>query len=490
LKDLHEITGLSVSYLSEIERGVKQLSFDRLADLAQKLRMRPDELIDGVVEAQLKARLSQLGVHLELSLTDLGIPEHLLASLLEAHEKDLLTLLRTLQTLVTSMGLQEDDVLDEWLRARLAVDEAYWPDMERRASEFLHRSGLFRREPARRRSLAEVRGCLERYLRAHYGIGIEPLARITPPGRKEPLHCRFDARQRTLFVYPDLDESHKAFVVAREIAYHHLGHEERSYIYRRVVARSVRQARADYDSSYFAACLLMPQHIYVEGLKSLFRQVTPAHALEALRAMLFLPQTISAEVLWYRLTQLLQVYFRLSPHFITMEDRSTKDRVDYHIGARIFPVHGFIVDANQAERHCRRWQTIALLEYEQRRLEDVLETDRGVLRLQRSTFVTRGQTLLNLSVLIRTSEGRKKVLTIGLPENKSLRELCSFSQHLRPEPVGESCETCPLYDRDPDSPTGVCELRVPGVANLGRRHHRQALLTWQQRIEEGEDPRG
>jgi transcriptional regulator with XRE-family HTH domain len=353
LKELSDRSGLSVSYLSEIENGRKYPKPEKLLDLARVLEVAFDELVSLQVSEELgalKAAFSSeflRGFPFEL----FGVEPEALFGLVSDEPAKAGALVRAFLEVGRSYDVQVEHFLFAALRSYQQMHGNYFEELEQAALEYRARRGWKFGEGVSAPLLREV---LEREY--GYEIDEETLADHADLSGLRSVYA--EGRPPRLLIHRGLLAAQRAFVFAREIGYRELGLEERAVTSSWIRVRSFEQVLNNFKASYFAGAVLIDR----EGLKErmtafLARDRWDGGALLSLMAHL----QVTPEMFFYRLTELMPRLFGLDElYFVRFQNRAGTSifRQSKVFNMSRVPVpHGMGLQ----EHFCRRWLAIKLL---------------------------------------------------------------------------------------------------------------------------------
>ena len=452
LRDVADRAGVSISYLSEIEKGRKYPKPAKLLELARALEVPFDELVSMRVGEELSELEEVVG-----SAYLREFPFHLFGlqagDLLALGEPDrAAALLRTFVDLGRMYGIEMDTFLLAALRSYQQMSGNSFPELEAAAGEFRASLGLGGR--------AVTLKVLDRSLRERFGYDLdyETLADHPELGGFRSIFA--EGRRPKLYVNSGLLAEQQAFLLAREIGHRVLGLRERSVTSTWIVVESFAQLLDNFRASYFAGAVLIDRAWLVAKLRDLFgrRRWEPARFLRLLREARSTP-----EMFFHRLTEVVPAelgfhetyYLRFS---ITGEERRLRLTKVLNM-SRIPLLQGMGLD----EHFCRRWSAIRIL---QRLAGEPHAADDPIVSARRSTFFEYGQEFFVLSMArpLALDPASFSSSTIGFRLDDRFRETVRFwdDPALASEDVHTTCERCPLL---PDQ----CLDRVAPPVHVMRR---------------------
>ncbi|WMN11369.1 XRE family transcriptional regulator [Marivirga salinae] len=436
---LSKQTGLSASYLNEIEKGKKYPKIEKINKLSETLEVSFDDL----VSLQLSKKLAPLGELLqsnlfkELPLELFGIePAHLLDLLSNAPAK-LGAFLSTLIEISRNYGLRVESLYLNMLRSFQEMHDNYFESIEEAVETF--RTQFFNdiSYPYTFQQFQEILSSEFNYQVLPNGLEhqqeLKPLRSMTIPG---------DAPQ--LLMNPKLTESQKLFTMAKELGYHNLSLSPRPFTSSWISVNSFEEVLNNYKASYFACALALPEKAIVEDLKNFLSEpkFNPNLLLDILETYQCTP-----EMLMHRMTNLLPKVFGIKElfflRFSTSNEETFKLTKEMHLSGLHNP-HGTALD----QHYCRRWASIEILKELRSQAGD--GQDKVKCKVQRSQYVNSDNEYLIISLAKPSNKniGQNSSVSIGLLITPAMKRKVKFySDPVIPiRIVNETCETCPLYD--------------------------------------------
>ncbi len=464
LKDVAGRAGLSVSYLSEIEKGKKYPKPDKLVDLAHALGVAYDDLVSLRVDKGLDPVKSAIDSPLVRSFPFglFGVDPEALIAILAAADDKADALVRAVSDVTRAYDARVEDFLLAALRAYQQIQGNTFPDLEAVAD----------------RLRAEVGGtsanALREALRARgYTVDTERLA-------SDPALATF--RQAlgadtgggpTLYVNGALQPAQLAFLYARELAFLELDAQHRPPSSPWVRVDRFEQVLDNFRGSYVAGALLMPADDVDAALARLAQ--APAWDAGALDALMERFEA-TPEMLFHRLTQRvpsalgLEEVYLLRFHHRTAADQFVLTKA-FNL-SRVPVPYGVEAD----EHDCRRWpslQALAELDRRQARAAGRGETDPGpVIRAQRQRFVGAESegggsefVVWTIARPLALRPGVNSAVSLGLRRTEASAERVRFwdDPALPLLDVGLTCERCPISD---------CRVRAAPASVLLAREER------------------
>jgi transcriptional regulator with XRE-family HTH domain len=471
LAELSQRTGVSTSYLAEIEAGKKFPKPERIMQIAKGLESTYDELIStklGEDLEALEALLNAPGVR-DFPFEKFGLPVADVVKLLTRSPNELRALLRTLSDVAQQYNIGVEHLLRAALRSYQELIGNYDEAIEREAAEFASMLGAL---PRGGWNLAALRAwVLEHCVREidEEIIGTRPTLRMFRA-------VRVPGDRQRLLINPRLTDFQKAFVLAREAGYQRLGLEARSLAMPPNREDSFEQVLNDFQASYFAGAVLLSRAALTEDLRAFFK--LPTWQAEALLHLLD-TYRVTPEALMYRIVQLVSSQFGFRAHFLKFTDSNGDLRLAkaLHLASPRLPS-----GLPASEHYCRRWlATRLLVDLRDRLRRHPKRPTMPLVGVQYSKFLNDdGPGFLDIGLALPQplDPSVNISLTISLEADEKLIKAVRFVRD-RTIPqvlVNGTCERCPLT---PDE----CLDRVapPAIYNreLARQEQEQELAALQ-----------
>ncbi len=461
LKAIAARSGLSVSYLSEIEKGKKYPKPGKLIELARALDVPFDSLVTLQVEEGLdpvKAVFSSPLLR-EFPFDLFGVEPQDLFELVTQDPTKAGALLRTFLEVGRLYDVHAEHFLLAALRSYQQMHANYFEEIEEAAAAFRRLRGWSGRTPP---SFSRLREILER----DYGYVLDVETLPADPDLKRLRSVFRDGRPPRLLVNGRLMPSQKAFVAAREIGYRVLGLTERPATSTWIKVESFEQVLNNFKASYFAGALLIDRDVLREDLARFFaRPRWDGEALlEALRRYDATPETF-----FYRLTQLIPRYFELQEIFFMRFHASPANRYEltkvFNL-SRVPVPHG----VGAGETYCRRWPGLKLLS-EMARPRKRRKAG-PVVMAQRSQFLDEGAEFFVIAMArpLALTDRANSAVSLGLLLDDALRERVRFwdDPAVPRVEVNLTCERCrltPAECRDRAAPPTLYERQQRQTRN-------------------------
>ncbi|OSY88319.1 DNA-binding protein [Tenacibaculum holothuriorum] len=446
---LAKLTGLSKSYLNEIEKGKKYPKTDKIITLSEKLEVPYDHLVSLKLDKNLApiGEILQSKILKEIPLDLFGIKENNLIDIIANAPAKVNAFISTIIKISQNYNLTRESFFLAALRSYQEAHNNYFEDIEEKAIEFAKSYHLDLNKTLYSKDLEEI-------LIEEYGYTIDN-KELSKHENLSELRNIFIPAKKVLLVYNTVTEAQKTFIYAKEIAYNYLNITDRLYTFPWIKFDSFDQVLNNFIASYFAGAIVIPKNNIVKKLTSLFAQKEwkPIELHKIIKSY-----NCSDETFYQRLTNILPKHFNIKNLFFlrfTHKHNSPSFRLtkELHITQQQTP-HG----NRNNEHYCRRWvslQTIKDLENDNRK--------KSSYGIQISSYENTKNQYLVLSAASEDpfKENISRSISIGLLLSPHLKNKIQFfdEEIFTTKTVGVTCETCSVKN---------CTERVAEPRTLNR----------------------
>jgi transcriptional regulator with XRE-family HTH domain len=442
--DLAQKSGLSVSYITEIEKGRKYPKADKIAALANAMQVDYDTLVSLKLSKKLEpiSDLLRSKFLTEIPLELFGIdPSDLLELLSDAPAK-VSAMIRTFMDIAQTYNMSVERLYLTMLRSYQEMHDNYFPEIEAAADSFLDEF------TAPGQVVSD--NLLVNLLKTRYEIQIEQFDPAEQPDLTA-LRSIYRPERRTLHLNASLNTAQRTFILAREVAFQYMGLKIRPYTYSWVEAESFEQILNNYRASYLAGAILIRRDVLVAKLTELFERETWSND-----AFLQLIQDFGStpERFFYRLSNVLPSQFGIDQLFFYRFNH-TAGETDFQMTKEM---HLSRLQGSQGgprgiidEHYCRRWIALTILQ-ELHFLQQNKGIDSTLCRAQLSDYADSGQQYLIISVAHSHRPEAQQNMSVSMcfAVNDALRSRMKFMQQPSPNVpyrlVNEACERCGIFD--------------------------------------------
>lgn len=432
---LSKKSGLSKSYLNEIEKGKKYPKTDKIIALSEALDTSYDELVSLKLDKNLApvGELLQSNILKEIPLDHFGIKQDDLIGIIADAPLKVNTFINTLIEISKYYNLNKENFYLVALRSFQESRNNYFPDVEDKASSFTQQYLSYLNTEMKSNHLIEI-------LIEEFDYKIEKIDLAQHPDLKE-IRSIFSPKTNTLFISDQIDEAQKMFLLAKEIGYNYLDLNQRPLTFTWIKYNSFEEVLNNFYASYFAGAILIPETKFKEQLNSIFQQ--PDFSLSEFLAI-YKSYQVSTETFLQRLTNILPGSFGIKNLFF-LRFTSPLDALSIRLTKELHITNLHDPHAKKTDEHyCRRWISSKLL-------TDFKPTAEGFqFDFQVSNYHSSGKSYFVLAAVSNDPFKENQLRSIGLgilihPNNSKIIKFLKSNQ-VNEEIVGVTCETCAVED--------------------------------------------
>jgi transcriptional regulator with XRE-family HTH domain len=464
--ELSEASGMSGSYLNEIEKGKKYPKDDKLRALAKALDVTYEELTSTELHESLApvAELLRSNFLNELPLDLFGIELTKVVEIIANAPTRVGAFISTLLELSQNYALREENFYFGALRSYLELHNNYFEDIENSVEDFMKKNKI----PPERPITVDI---LQRLLEEKYGYTIVGGGLDDYP-ELQKLRSLFLPKEKKLLLNSRLTPMQRAFQFGKELGFNALGLGARANTSSLLRGRSFEEVLNHSKAIYFSVALHIPRKRIVEDLEAFF-------SIEKWNGEAFLAimkrYDATPEMFYHRLTNILPKYFDMRKLFFFRfvhnpeQDTFEMDK-ELHLDHKHRPRGSGLF-----EHYCRRWVSLSLLQDLYRMQQEGVFAD-TMVQAQLSRYHGTADEYLCLTIARPSypDPDRNVSVTLGLLVNDTLREKVDFLDDpaILRRVVNTTCERCPIAD---------CLERAAGPTVVERRREYQRI---QERLRE------
>ncbi len=439
LKDLAERTNLSISFLSEIEKGKKYPKPEKIMQLANALEVSFDDLVSLKVDEELDPLTTILDSPFikEFPFHLFGIQPRDVFDLVTNAPVKAGAFIRTFLEISQSYDMRVEHFLFAALRSFQKMHQNYFDELENAAVAFMNEHNWNAAPPIKSDLFRKV-------LIEEYGYNLDETVLTTYRELKGFRSVWINGNPPTLCINARLLPSQKAFILGREIGYCYLGLKERATTSSWLKVESFDQVLNNFRASYFSGALLINKELLHNDLKRFFQNERwdGENFLALMRRYDATP-----EMFLYRLSQLIPKLFGLEEiYFLRFNNEAGRDiyRLTKELNmSRVQVPHGIGLN----EHYCRRWLSISLLKELAERQKHGRHDD-TIIAAQRSRFIESNAELFTITLArpLALTEGANSSMSLGFLINNEFKKTVRFwnDPEIPGVDVNETCERCGL----------------------------------------------
>ncbi len=446
LKQLSNLSGLSLSYISEIEKGKKYPKPDKLFQLAKALDTSYDELVSLKMEDTnnpVSAILSSPFLN-DLPLKEFGISMSDIFELANNTPSKASAFIHTLLEIGRNYDLGVEHFLLASLRSYQKMHKNYFPDIEKKAK-------LFSDKTLKKQTLTCSQ--LEQILLNEFDLLVTYRDLSHYQNLTTLRSIWINDKKQKIIINHKLNKQQKIFELCKEIYYQSNNIKIRPQSSTWMQVKSFEQVLNNFHASYFAGAILLPEKNMVKDIKRFLKlkkwdNKKFQNILES--------YSTTPEMFLYRLSQLIPHHLKLTQlHYMRFHNVPGETR--FHMTKEFNTTDIFVPKGvGRHEHHCRRWLSINLLkELAEQQLRHT--KPKMLIAAQRSIFDSEDGQFFNIGIArtLNIEEHKNSCMTIGFKINDSFKKFTGFwnDESVKETPVGETCERCSI-------PASQCSQRV------------------------------
>ncbi|MET3035515.1 helix-turn-helix transcriptional regulator [Chryseobacterium sp. NRRL B-14859] len=448
LQDLAVKTGLSKSYLNEIENGKKYPKHDKIIQLSESLHCTFDDLVSTKLDKSLAPfnEILQSDFFKEIPLELFGINKNNLISIISDAPKKVTAFINALIEISQNYNLGKERFYFAVLRSFQELYDNYFPEIEEKVSLFIRENSLTIDKSLKSDILENI--LVEKF---SYSIQSEDFEKY---GTLDNLRSLFIPEKKLLLLNKKLEKDQKTFILAKEIGFNVLELKVRPTTYSWLDFGSFEEILNNFYASYFAGALLISKELVIEKTSDFFlhNKWEPQNFGALINSF-----THSPETFYYRLTNILSAEMGIKDLFyLCLVKKKDSDKIQ--ILKELHLNHQQAPHANATNEHyCRRWIAVKNLHH--------LKENETLTDAQISHYKDQGISYLVISTSQRNpfSDGSNRSYCLGILLNSQTIKKIGFikSPSLQTINVGVTCESCSIPD---------CEVRQAPPVRLDKEH--------------------
>lgn len=432
-QELKERTGMSVSYLSEIENGKKYPKGDKIMLLSEALDVPYDDLVSLKVPRKLQPiiDLIQSDFFRAFPLQQFGLNPQKIIEIVSQDPEKINAFINTVLQVSRNYELKQEQFYYAALRSYQELQDNYFDDLERAVEELNLEFPELSEIPFREKTLTEI------LLQLGVRVSFDTISMNTT---LKNIRSLYDPNQRLLHINSGLTSGQMNFVLGREIAFQWLKYKNRPLSTPPMAKHDFEAILNNYKASYFSAALMMPEDRVIQDITAFSK--LPEWSADGFLDFLN-KYDVTPEMLMQRLTNVLPRHFGIKDLFFLRflaEDKGKKFTLtkELHLSGQHNP------HANELNEHyCRRWVSLD-------NAYDVFKQQNSLIkaRVQVSKYWGTENQYLCLSLAFPNVSNPEEVVsvTIGFLVNQRIKAQLKLvdEQTIPNREVNTTCERCAI----------------------------------------------
>ena len=416
LHQLSALSGISVSYLNEIENGKKYPKPDKINQLSKTLDISYDQL----VSSKLSKSLAPVGQFLNFEVINdflfetFGIDKGTLLTMVANEPIKVSAFINSIFEIARNYNLKQEHFFFSCLRSYQELNDNYFDDIEDAVLNFIKQNSFDIKHPI---AIASY----EAILKENYNYTIQATDWAAYPKIKHLRSVTIKGNRPRLLYNKKLTDRQRAFLLGREIGFSYLKIDKRPYTTSWMQVESFDQVLKNFRASYFAQALHIHREHLIQDIESFFGNATfntdtLVHLLDKYEA--------SPEMLLTRISNILPRYFGTSELFFIRYSSREPERNLKEISKELhLSKHSANLEYSTTEQNYRRWLTKSLLKY----MLEKKGTDKTKVEAVLSQN-SNGNEYLTISILRQMPElnDNNNSVTLGFTITDTLRKKIHF----------------------------------------------------------------
>ncbi|MFN0081246.1 MAG: helix-turn-helix domain-containing protein [Ferruginibacter sp.] len=438
-QQLAEKTGMSLSYVHDIETGKKFPKADKILALGKVLGVDYDYLVSLRASKKLQPIIDLINSDFinAIPWEHFGLTHASLLDLFSNTPDKVTAFISTLLTISRSYQLSKESFYNAALRSYQDLQDNYFEDLENAVR-------LFRIEYKWKETLPVETSTLEAALQK-LDVKVNR-TQMNSMEALQKLRSYYSTGNKTLFINKAFNPAQEKFLIAREIGFHYLDITTRPYETIIQHSDSFDMLLNNFKASYFAVALLMPEENFTEDVKRICMQ---AKWNDKAWLDLCTEYDVTPEMMMQRLTNILPSHFSIDHlFFLRVSGDVVKDEFEITKELHLSQVHNPYANATH-EHYCRRWVSINSIK-DIAQLVAKKKYKQPVLDVQISQYWQTHNRYLCISIAKPAAKGSKEIVsvTIGLLIDQKLSQTMPFVNDtaIPVKMVHTTCERCGIMD--------------------------------------------
>ncbi len=442
LLEVSKASGISVSYLNEIEKGKKYPKANKIAQMAKAL----DVSYDWMVSMQLTKNLSPIAELIKsdlltnLPLEIFGIEPADLMDLISNTPSKISAFISTLIEIARNYNIGVENFYFSVLRSYQEMHENYFEDLEEIVDNFRAEYPSCQEMPLPSSVLIQI-------LKDTYHYQIEEQDFEAYPELKGLRTVLISEKTPHLLLNKNLTDTQKRFALGREIGYQYMRLKKRAYTSSWIKIESFEQLLNNFKASYFAGALLIPRAQIVADIKK-FMHLKKWNEQELIG--IIERYQASPEMFAHRLTSIVPRFFGLKQLFF-LRFNHQKGSNFFHLDKELHLAGLYNPHSNMLHQHyCRRWVSLNILKNLAQQQEDQEATPQLICEAQHSNYIGSDNEFLCISLArpVLPNTSMNSSVTIGFLVNDEFKKQVKFwnDTKITKRKVGVTCERCSDLD--------------------------------------------
>lgn len=356
LQELSDKSGISVSYLNEIENGKKYPKPDKITELAKALETTYDQLVSLKINKNMTPVVQVLNLKIinDFLFETFGVDKGLLMSMMASAPSRISALINSVFEIARNYNLQEEHFYFSCLRSYQEMNDNYFEEIETAVDSFKKENHLEGKTPLTSYGYAQL-------LKEKFHYRIEETDFIEYPKLRNFRSVYVKGEPPILLYNRKLTERQKIFLFGRELGFSYMKIDKRPLTTSWLKVESFDHVLNNFKASYFAQALHISKDTLIKDLEEFFAKTKwdPEFLLNLLEKY-----NASPEMLFQRIANLLPKFFGFEElYFIRYSSKEPAKHLkeiskELHLSRNQVDIQYII-----GEQNYRRWITKSLMKF-------------------------------------------------------------------------------------------------------------------------------
>ncbi|OQP53486.1 hypothetical protein A4H97_23545 [Niastella yeongjuensis] len=347
-QQLADKTGLSLSYVHDIETGKKFPKSDKIIVLAKTLGVDYDYLVSLRASKKLQPIIDLINSDFinAIPWEHFGLTPAALLDLFSNTPDKVTAFISTLLQISRSYQLSKESFYKAALRSYQHLRDNYFEEIEEAVQKFRTQFELEDMIPLEEDRLVSI---LQRF---DIKINKKKMGNMEALNK---LRSYYSLKTKTLFLNKGLSKAQELFLIARELGFQFQQLTDRPYDTVNNHSSSFDTMLNNFKASYFAVALLMPEELFTEDIKRIITQPkwSPKSWMDLISSY-----NVTPEMMMQRLTNILPRHFGIENlFFLRMNGNKEENRFEMTKELHLSQLHNPYANALH-EHYCHRWVSI------------------------------------------------------------------------------------------------------------------------------------
>lgn len=440
-QQLREATGMSTSYLHDIEKGTKYPKIDKITALAKALGVDYNELVSTNASKKIQPIINLLqSDFLNLFPVELfGLDIYTLFNMFSNTPDQVNAFISTIIKITRNYQMRNEHFYEASLRSYQELFDNYFEEIEQSVKAFRAAHTIEWAVPYTNVFLTQI-------LQESYGVQVE-YETLPQQANLSAIRSFYSRKKQTLYLNQGLSSAQINFLLARELGFQFMAITERPYATRIVSQDSFEKLFNNFKASYFSVALLMDEDELAADIRTLAQ--CPTWEAQGLLHLLD-KYDVTPEMLLQRMTNIFPKHLGIKElFFLRLYGKSATE--EYHMTKELHLSQLHNPHSNvRNEHYCRRWIAVqAIRDLRQRNSAAPI----AAAQISQYWKTTNQYLCLSIAKPAHGAGNDGVSVTVGLLLTPEVRQQFRFlsDPELKAEAVNTTCERCSIFD---------CEVRA------------------------------